>query len=221
MIKYLELDSSYRNRQRNPSQAMFEVYYDRTIEDVDPVSESAPTQSWQGNTASINGTVVSSTRDTIVFTSVGTPQDDPNYYVNTILSPPGTRILSYKYLGSNTAEVTVEDMQLALTTGTVITVSDPTDLALLRVFVPDTPIDLRNYYVGYYLYDETLNLYAKIVASESGVVTVDNAIPGWAVTDSFSIRSQLPATSGGTTGAASHCPRSRESTVAPSECSYD
>lgn len=199
LVSYIELDSTYRNRDQYPIQSKFDALI-YTCENDDPISLSTPIVEWNGNNVTINGTVVYSTPTTIVFTAVGLEQEQ-NYYSNAILSPPGVRIVSYKYLGSNTAEVEVENMQTALATGTLINIFDPTDLATLRIFVPKTTFDP---YTGKLLYDETVNSYATITSFDqnTGTVTVDSPIAGWNVSDSFSIRSEPPIILG-TTGVTS------------------
>ena len=104
--KYLEIDSTYRNRQIWPSQANFEVEITRPNADDDPISDSMPYLAWGGNLVSIAATVVSGTTTNVVITAAGLPQI-LNYETNAIFSPPGIRISSYKYLGANQAEVTL------------------------------------------------------------------------------------------------------------------
>lgn len=196
--KYLEVDSTYRNRRVWPLQAHFEVENTRPTYDEDPIAYSMPIVSWQGSNVAVAGTVVSSTTNSVIFTAVGLPTE-LDYDTHAIFTPPGTRITSYKYLGSNQAQVTLETpMAAALAVATPVTISDPTDLSLLRLFVPGG----SNYYVGKLLYDETVGGYATITSYDNGVITVSNAIPGWNVTDSFSIRTDIPSETG-TTGALS------------------
>ena len=203
--KYLEIDSTNRNRQLWPLQARFDVEYNRSQIDDDPISNAAPSVVWQGGNVAVAGTVVSSTTTTVVFTAANLPTT-LNYDTNAIFTPPGARIRSYTYLGANQAQVTLATaMSSSLAPATPVTITDTTDLTVLRVFVPGaTPITPTNFFNGQILYDETLGLYAKIVAYDPilGVITVANAIPGWMPTDSFSIR-PAPPDQIGTTGGAS------------------
>lgn len=192
--KYLEIDSTYRNRQHWPSQANFEVEITRPTADDDPISYSMPIISWAGNKVAISATVVSSSTTSVVITAVGLPQI-LNYDTNAVFSPPGTRISSYKYLGSNQAEITLSiPIFNALTPGSAVTITDPTDFAVLRVFVPGLKFTTpNNFFVGQLLYDETVGGMSVIKSYENGIITVSSTIPGWATTDSFSIRSLPPS----------------------------
>lgn len=192
--KYLEIDSTYRNRQIWPSQANFEVEITRPNADDDPISDSMPYLAWGGNLVSIAASVVSGTTTNVVITAAGLPQI-LNYETNAIFSPPGIRISSYKYLGANQAEVTLTSpLFTAFPPGTAVTITDPTDLTVLRVFVPGMKFNTpQNFFLGQLLYDETTGGYSVITSYENGIVTVASAIPGWAVTDSFDIRAVPPS----------------------------
>jgi hypothetical protein len=224
VIKYLDIDSTRRNRQQWPLSGQFQVLVSHlgsktsTTAD-DPVSNATPIVSWASNnfnqlstgSASITGTIntveygASSPTNNIILTltpSTGQLQQAANYYKNALITIGGAsvRILNYQYLGNNKGQFTIANV-VSPTVGSTAIITDPTDLMTLRVFVPGltTPISSQSI-----LYDETTNNYASIVNydSETGLVTTASAIPGWSVTDLFSIR-QSPPSYVGTTDASS------------------
>ena len=197
MTKYLELDSTYRNRQNWPLQSNFQAENTRNSPDDDAIADSMPIISWKGGLVNLNAQVISSNTSSVVISATGL-QTFYNYYTNAILAPLRTRILTYKYINTNTAEITF-DTSTAIPINTSVSIIDPTDLSLLRVFVPQTDKETPvNFYTGQFLYDETTGSYTNIISYDPnfGVITVDGAIPNWSITDSFSIRSSLPSQTG-------------------------
>jgi len=197
--KYLEVDSTYRNRKNWPLQSYFLLENTRSIQtDDDPLSDAMPIISWKGRN-SIIAQVVSSTLNTIIITDINLPHDS-NYYTNATFSPPGTRISSYTYLGSNQAEIIISiNLTNALATGTTVSITDSTDLLIKRIFVPQLFGSIpSNYYIGKILYDESTGGYSNIIFSDknTGTVTVSDVITGWNLTDSFNIRTSLPIQTG-------------------------
>jgi len=196
--KYLEIDSTYRNRTLWPLPSHFVLENTRPTPNDDPISDAMPTISWQGGNVNVSGSVVSSNAQTVIITATEL-SPKLNYYTNAILSPPETRILSYRYIGSNQAEITVNSPLTSITTGTLVTISDTTNLALNRLFVPGmaetTP---SNYYIGQILYDETTGGHATITYYDknTGTITVSNSIPGWTASDSYNIRMAIPIQTG-------------------------
>lgn len=192
MLKYLELDSTYRNRQQWPLQSSFEADTLRTNLELDPISDAAPIASWAGNTVATVATVVSSTISTLTVTAPNLAYTE-NYYANAPVLPLGTSIATYRYLGSNQALLTFNQPFVPLITGASVSIVDSTNLSLNRVFVPGSQ-PISNYYVGRLLYDETVELYSTIIAYDAGTgcVTVAAAIPGWNVGDGFCIRTLPP-----------------------------
>lgn len=207
MIKYLEIDSTYRNRQAWPSQTFFEIE-SGSARDADPVSDATPIVAWKGNSVNTTGIVTASSRTTICITAAGL-QQLKDYYANTIVYPVGTKILEYRYLGGNQAELIVEKMPASLALGSGITIADPTDLSVGRVFVPQSPVSIVNYYTGAILYNETLLMYTPIRSYDpsTGTITTSSSISGWNINNSMSIRYNVPSAIG-TSG-----PTSTESTV--------
>lgn len=204
MIKYLEIDSTYRNRQKWPVQALFHVDKSRQTPNDDPISDAEPIVAWRGGVIMDNTMSVEfrSSNSLILNGNVQTPD---NYYSHAMLNPSGFRILSSKYLGSNKTLITVDSNSANLPEiGTYLNISEATDLSVGLLFVPGISYNesLQNFFIGKILYDETVNKYSQIVSYDktTGCVKVSPAIPGWRVFDNFSIRYRPPIMSGMTAG---------------------
>lgn len=195
--KYLEIDSTYRNRQRWPLSSHFGVEITRPTTGDDPISDSAPIIAWKGDSVNIAATVVSSTTTNIIITALGLPEA-VNYETNAIFAPSESRIYSYTYLGANQAEIILlVPLVTALIPGNAVSITDPTDLVLLRLFVPGVRFIVPdNFFKNNLLYDETVGAFTEITSYRNGIITVANPIPGWATTDSFSIRTNPPSQTG-------------------------
>ena len=55
LVSYIELDSTYRNRDQYPIQSKFDALI-YTCDNDDPISLSTPIVEWNGNNVTINGT---------------------------------------------------------------------------------------------------------------------------------------------------------------------
>lgn len=155
-LKYIELTSSYRNRNQWPEPAEFEIPISQSgrkgaTDAVDPVCLATSFISWKigqfnvvPNNVTINLSVENtltnpignSTGTTVIYVK-GTSLTDvlhslPNYYCNAMLVNSVTshklRIFSYDYLGGNRAKIVVEGSFIpVLAPTTSLTISDPTD----------------------------------------------------------------------------------------------
>lgn len=130
--RYLEIDSTYRDRTIWPSPANFEVLISQTgrkgpINAVDPVSLGVPITCWTGNLFNSNtpGTSVTVTVDSIVgvnliagvnlpssfviLAPIGSLQQTSNYYVNAVANDTTIfvkrQIISYEYIGTDSGGV--------------------------------------------------------------------------------------------------------------------
>lgn len=218
MVKrYLEIDSTYRDRTLWPNSASFQIPLSQSASHngtnaVDPVSNAAPILEWTSNefvqdvasTISISGNEVTNqignarSPGVLIMQSTGANelQTEDDYYRHAVIENANgdrARIVSYTYLGNDRGEF-VLDPPLDDFTGPLV-ISDPTDLASRRVFVP-TGENRENAYVGYLLYNETLNEYATITAYDpvTGLVTLDDDddITGWLPSHRYSIRRSPP-----------------------------
>lgn len=189
--RYLEIDSTYRDRNRFPLASDFEIPISQTgrkdrLSAVDPVSTASSITTWFGNnfvantasTSSIALTVASTTGIggtldqfiVIVSAAAGSLQLTDGYYNNAVAiyavpSPDQTnRIISYRYLGNDRAElIFARSFGTSLAPGDVITVYDPTDLSstIDPYFFIPDGLLGSNSYVNCYIYNETLNQYRK------------------------------------------------------------
>lgn len=219
--KYLEINSTYRNRNLWPLPGNFEVLISQTGQHSaataeDPVAKSTPTVTFTSNlfiadtagSTTLTGTVISAgvgatnSQTTIVFS---TPPNDlhttKNYYRHAVLRSSGNplafaRITEYKYLRNDKGQVTV-DQPIPLLVGDVITIVDPTDItdpSNALFFVPTGGTNQEQYF-GRILFNESLGQFRTINGYDSatGLLTVGGApVVGWLPTHNYSIRKEIP-----------------------------
>jgi hypothetical protein len=182
---YLELDSTFRNRQSWPNPGNFEALLASsraTSGDMeDPVSQSEPVNAWTGGLFNINaigsnnisgkieniniGNANSSTVIEFKVNSSDLLQQRKNYYKNAVVRKVCrrkevtlARILEYIYMGNNRGQVTIYDKDSTYNLGDLIKIVDPTDFTDSLnsfLFVPDGSIFSQNY-LGKLIYNETL-----------------------------------------------------------------
>lgn len=127
--RFLELDSTYRDRNRWPLPAQFEIPISQTgqkgrFDAIDPVSYAAPVKSWTSNNFNLSTpgvTFVTATVDTIgapnnvaatngtqvfvITAAAGLLQQITNYYISAIANNTSIsqlrRIFEYRYLGTD------------------------------------------------------------------------------------------------------------------------
>ena len=224
--RYIEIDSTFRNRKEWPNPAEFEILISQSgrkdrFQALDPVSIAAPlTSSWiineftVGGGASITATVNSSVgvgaagdnKSTLILTSAGPIgfQQIENYYVGAvatnITTSSSSRIISYKWLYVNTAQITVEGSITILPASVnTIQITDPTDITTdlqnSYVFVPNGRNGF-NAYPNYILWNETQQNYSPILSYDTSTKLVKVKIDGlslpWQLTDTLSIRKEAP-----------------------------
>lgn len=245
--RFIELDSTYRDRNLWPLAGEFEVQISQTgrkgrCDAIDPVSLASPVNSWTSNefnkgiipsktitlkvidiTSPVNFT---STSDTFIVEGdmANNLQEISNYYRSAVANDTTIsekrRILNYKYLGGNRAEITVDNsFSDSFNIGDTITISDPTDLTnkcYPLIFVPGGR-EGTNAYATSFIYNETLNEYRdisgynftthllevdtrtknscniKIDCSTSSISTISSGpVTGWSEKDNYSIRDEIP-----------------------------
>jgi hypothetical protein len=218
--KYIDVDSTYRNRAIWPQPGAFQLLESPSggrsaAAAVDPVSNAAPIVEWTSNafattgaTTFITATVVgggigNANSPTTIIATAPNLQTAANYYINatlqvpshaaTVTGPITTVVTAYKYLGNNIGQFTVNPA-VATLAGDAVTLRDPTQLSVNALFVP-TGSTTKNAYVGDYVYDETINAYLPIGAYDNatGLVTLVGSTVGWSPTDTFEIVKQPPA----------------------------
>lgn len=156
--RYIEIDSTYRNRKEWPSPAEFEVLIAQSgrkdrFNAQDPVSYAARLNNfyWDSNTF-IKGSTIPGTGQTISLTpstigpllpgagdnkiifqvtaAVNELQEQENYYAGAVLTDgvDSARISSYVYLGSNRAQITVQG-SIKITVPLNLQINDPSDIS--------------------------------------------------------------------------------------------
>jgi hypothetical protein len=223
MASYLDIYSAYRNRNIWPNPGEFEVLVSisgrkSATNADDPVALASPHLAWTASlfdaTAlganSVQGTITNvgvgnaTSNQIITFTSAaGALQQSPDYYRGatwrSITDPTQyAKVTSYKYLGSDRGQVTL-DNAVVVAVGDTFDILDPTDLTDTSnplFFVPMGSDEPSNY-IGYILYNETLNQFRTVNSYDSatGLLTVDASaapVAGWLPTHNYSIRKQPP-----------------------------
>jgi hypothetical protein len=184
-VRYIEIDSTYRDRTKFPYPGEFEVPLAQSgtkgkLDALDPVSDSAPLFSWKSNEFVVGGGVTLTTiidavsplssttspRTLIITAPAGSMQQITNYYRSaiadntTILSK--RRIIRYEYLGSvggfdrGIIEI-LTPYPDSFSLGDTITISDPTDITDLAFPYIFIPTGVfgDNAYYNDLLYNET------------------------------------------------------------------
>lgn len=236
--RYIEVDSTYRNRNLWPQAGQFEVPISQTgrkgfANALDPVSKAATKTQWQSNTfvANVQGaspllgmTVagvvppLGAASGNVIYTVTGTPgelQAIENYYDHAVATfAPGDvqRIIGYRYLGGDRAEVTFgSPFTGPVVAGSLLTVRDPTDVSDINnpyFFVPAGRTG-SNAYANCVLFNETLSESRPVAGYENGthLLSVDTSgstvstaragpVTGWLVGHVYSVRPQAPTLCG-------------------------
>lgn len=207
IIRYIDIDSTHRNRSSWPNPGRFDVITgikqpgSTPISSVDSVSQMAPISEWQSNrfdpniagSSSIDCEIISTgfgatnTAPLIIFKGANgfTLQTAENYYSHAVItasvaaSQPTieARVLFYQYLGNNTGKIVLMS-SANLSTGMIFSITDPTDLSLGRIFIPSSPYT-PNFYASLMLYNETLSEQTPILNFDelTGTVTISVSSP--------------------------------------------
>jgi hypothetical protein len=224
MLKYLEIDSTYRNRNEFPNPAQFNVINAQNgtnfnlMTSLDPISLATPIVTYVPN--DINALVApsfqdnnanTSTSQVVAFSSAYNPSRISNYYVGLSMNI-GTNLSNnlgpvlvngWDYINTVGSDdcfrVTFTPSLSPLGSGeTVVSVSFglSTDFSIGTVFVPNGTLNSEEY-VGYYVYNETLNQHATILSYDGQFALASiNPPSSWNITDTISIRQELPQTYG-------------------------
>jgi len=239
--RYLEIDSTYRDRNTWPLASEFEIPVSQSgragnTTARDPISDSAAINYWSSNNfqadtpgsitiqitvepASSRVSAASGQFTIIASAPAGKLQAVNNYYlhavaVNNATTPAESRrIIDYKYLGNDTAEITfIDKFPTSLVPGDLLDISDPTTTNLPNdplIFVPNGS-KAANAYTGLFLYNETFNQSRPITGYDNvtGLLTIDTygtavapftkagPTTAWSASDNYSIRSTQVASCG-------------------------
>ena len=237
--RYIELDSRFRNRKEWPNPAKFEIPISQSgikgaVDALDPVSLAASIGGggWTGNrfaattipSATIQviinaAPLVDSSSGFTVFVTAATAgllQIFPDYYAGAVLSlagPPAipirSRILEYKYLGNDRAQITVStNITASMVVASTWDINDPSDFSALwapLLFIPG-PILADNFLVNRIIYNETLDESRPLGNYEKPTSIVPLITSGtalstrtsgpitapWLLSNNFSIRNSIP-----------------------------
>lgn len=197
--KYIEIDSTYRNRVLWPKPAEFEVLLSKSGQKTaataeDPVAYGMPKISFTSNafendavgSSSVTGSVVTSgigaaNSTSIVVFETGNDElhVEENYYRHAVFKSSSSvdriRIERYEYLGNDRGKLTISGASsVSLSAGDTITVEDPTDFSnpsFVHVFIPRGSNGSSDYSSDV-LYNESLDEYRKIASYDSNTGTV-------------------------------------------------
>jgi hypothetical protein len=224
MASYLELDSTFRNRTRWPLPGEFDVLLSKSGTSTsnciiqDPISICDPIIAWTGTLFNTNSLGTDFIRGTISIGGLGygnsknlfeievlppvSLQQKYNYYINAVFRnldkiDQVSRIIEYKYLGNNSAWITLSDNDFKFDLGDSFFIGDPTDLSDPNngfLFVP-TGSDNRQDYSNMIIYNESLKESRTISSYDgsNGILAIGGEdIFLWQNFHNFSIRQKQP-----------------------------
>jgi hypothetical protein len=208
--RYIEVDSTFRNRKEWPEAGQFELLISQTGNKdaktaLDPICSSAPIIRWVPETIDvISGTVLEGYNTTysefaLTLSTTLNASKELDYYNGCPITVGGslTRIQSWKYLStvgsSDYFNVTISPSLTSTPSGSVAFGVVSAYFTINGVFIPN---GLRedNYYVGYYIYNETLNQTSKILSYDgtTKIAIVDSSISTWISTNTLVLRETNP-----------------------------
>ena len=211
--RYLEIDSTYRNREQFPNPSKFTVLISQSgirdkLKALDPVSNATPLVVWTPNDLlTTNGLVVANSNNTSSEFVVSFPTTDNrerlvDYYNGIPLEIDGVigyRISSWRYLSSDALldyfnVVINTELATAPAGGTTIHFLDATNFASGYVWIPNSPT-VNNYLVSKIVYNNSTNDFRNIISFDgtSKLAGIDIKTPvAWAESQSLSIRTEAP-----------------------------
>lgn len=234
-IEYLEVSSSYRNRKLYPEPGNFIIEIsqkgiDNRFTAQDPVCNSAPLIVWSPFAIDINDIVapyvspfqvgnISADKNIVIQMPSNTLGSNIREYGNGLVIEfyTGTffkraRIAKWIYLCSYLGKDFVElilDEKVDLPAGVVnYIIRDPTDTndPLKPIFFIPTGVSASNYYISYYIYNQTQDEWLPITfyGGTTNIAQCDSTQPGykkytpgaWSVFDIYILRLDIPTTKG-------------------------
>ena len=222
--RYLEFDSTYRNRNEYPLPSVFTVLLSQSgtrnaATAYDPICAAAPIITWVPNDLDLSGgeidlSTVNPLNTTSVFTvkfPTGTANTNSGYYIGAPIQAvvPGNtetvKIKSWRIVNLNAAGfdyflVTVSPSFSQIPEGIVTFLSPTTNLTVGTFLIPHG-FDADNYYVGSLMYNQTDNQYRKIISYDASqrLAVIDlstGPLTGWSTSDTYTIRKAPPVFTG-------------------------
>lgn len=184
--RYLELDSTYRNRMQDPNPASFTALISQSgtrygVQALDPISNAAPSKIWVPSqyTAQVGAVLANPTNNATSFLVNYPTAPAPPYPVSTVLDfyvgstitvgANPTVITSWVLMSTNAATVTViitvsPSLPATPPGATVVTFLDGTDIAGLDpfIFIPNGVAADSFYANDYIIYNQTTNTWRPI-----------------------------------------------------------
>ena len=221
MSNYIEINSTYRNRNLWPIPGQFEVpigpsYNDNKNTAVDPISEAEPLISFTtdylatsyetipakiGSNTPLDNTM---SPNVIVLRMLEfNPQQTTDYLVGlnlwNLINNARSRINNYIYLGLNTSGEPIllikvdDEIQYNIDDDIKITDFTTTTGSVTQLFLPNGNND-DDSYLNYYIYDESYNIYGKITKyiGKYHLLTISSNFNFSALNNNYSIRKDLP-----------------------------
>jgi hypothetical protein len=221
-IRYLEIDSTYRNREQYPDPASFTVLISQSgtrdnIHAFDPVSDAAPIKTWIPDNFSSSGTIIgglvlgnpsnSTDRFIVYFPQLSNLNKQLDYYIGQPIEVDGnlTNINSWEYCSTFNPPLYNDSFWVSISPSLAIPPSDgdtvnfipSTDITSGIFYIPESS-SLDSLYTSYILWNEikqegyTINTYDGNTHLIGVDMLVDNNISTWNTSDTLSIRKTVP-----------------------------
>lgn len=218
--RYLEFDSTYRNRKEYPLPSVFNVLLGQSgtrnaSTAYDPVSAAAPLITWVPNQLILSGGSIDLPANaplnttsvfTIKFLTTAGANTTPDYYIGSpiqVASPSSQTViikswnaLSLGVAGFDYFVVSVSPSFSVIPSGAVTFLPNATNLTVGSFLIPNGA-DLNNYYVEYLIYNENLNQYKTIISYDASQrLACIGPLTGWALSHTYTLRKAPPQFTG-------------------------
>ena len=212
-LRYLEIDSTYRNRTLFPLPSIFEVLISQSgtrdkLHAYDPISVSAPLIRWKPSLFdSKTGTVVTNPSNShlsciVSFTITQSLNKKANYYasqpVNITAITTNNMIETWDYISTDTNNdyfLMTFKSPYTPTLGDVITFVPSTDMEKGIFYIPDS-VSADLFYLNYVIWNENTQTGALVLSFDGNTRIAGVNFTGWTNTlnagDYFSVRKAAP-----------------------------
>ena len=205
MSQFLEIYSSHRDRTSYPLVSNFVVPFQPALTNrTDPIVNGAVFYTWSGTETMETGTLRpgSSNATPLLSNKDGHQPSVVNAYVGYGFVTGGQSSLIIGYQPSS-CSLTLQQALSSVQAGRSYAITDPSTASSIHIPYHDQYGNaIRDYaqaYTNYYLIDETLSDGTTIVAqpiiaynSTKRIATLAAPLPGWSISDSYTIRQSLP-----------------------------
>lgn len=194
--RYIDIDSTYRNRTTWPDPAYFQVTSSPSnicqqmngTSAQDPIVKGYPIYSFKGNTSADAGNFSGGVpfAPTLDVTALSIDNIYRGLILNDTTTGESVRINSYE--GTNKAARLLASFSETWTVGDAYTILDPSTAA--EVYISGG-VNINDAYINYYLVDVTIGESRKIIDYDSltQIVTLETPFSGaWSISDYYEIR---------------------------------